>query len=320
MREVPDMKVADPRKWGGDERWENRETGSPLWFLYFTAFVCGAMIMVVEILGARVLGPLFGVGLFVWTAQIAVAMVALAAGYALGGYLTDRTASADVLFWLIAAAGAALLGVAPVKSAVLKWGVGFGLRGGTLLSSAALFGLPLLFLGCVSPGVIRLAARRVERVGRTAGGVYALSTLGSVFGTVLTGFVLIGLWGVSKIFAVVGAVLLAVSAIHFFLTRRWLKGGALGLLAVLALAGPSFGAEVGLSRELPSGTVATLVHARSGLYGDVRVIDYRYQSLRVRELTIDGLIQGGVDRTTGLPTYEYLYLLALVPPAVRPGG
>ncbi len=278
------------------------------------------MIMVVEILGARVLGPLFGVGLFVWTAQIAVAMVALAAGYALGGYLTDRTARADVLFWVIAAAGAALLGVAPIKSAVLKWGVGLGLRGGALISSATLFGLPLLLLGCVSPGVIRLAARRVERVGRTAGGVYALSTLGSVFGTVLTGFVLIGLWGVSKIFAVTGAVLLAVSAAHFFLTHRWLKGGVLGLLAALALVGPSFGAEVGLSRRLPSGTVATLVHAQSGLYGDVRVIDYRYRDLVVRELTIDGLIQGGVDRTTGLPTYEYLYLLSLIPPATRPGG
>ncbi len=316
------MKDTKPKKGGenpiGAAR--NPVAGSPLWFLYVTAFVCGAMIMVIEILGARILGPLFGVGLFVWTAQIAVAMVALAAGYALGGLVTDRTASADVLFGLIAASGAVLLGIAPIKSVVLKWGLGFGLRGGALVSSAALFGLPLLLLGCVSPGVIRLTSRRVERVGRTAGGVYALSTLGSVLGTVLTGFVLIGLWEVPRILAGGGAVLLAVAAGHFLLTRRWRRGGALGVLALLVVTGPSFGPEVGLSRQLPSGTVATLVHARSGLYGDVRVIDYRYRDLVVRELTIDGLIQGGVDRTTGLPTYEYLYLLAFVPPAVRPGG
>ncbi len=291
-----------------------------VWFLYLTAFVSGAIIMVVEIVGARALAPLFGVGLFVWTAQIAVAMVALAGGYVAGGRVVDRFANPDAVFWMIAGAGLSLLAVAPAKEGVLKWGLDFGLRGGSIVSAAALFGLPLFLLGCVSPGVIRLVTRRLDRVGGAAGGVYALSTVGSVLGTVLTGFFLVGLWGVSRILAASGALLLGLASVHFFLTRRPLLGAILiGAGAVGLIVSPG-GASAGISRKLPSGTTATLVYARPSPYGEIRVLDYTYGALAVREFTLDGLIQGGMDRSSRLPTYEYLYLLACVPTAVRPGG
>ncbi|GAB6063292.1 fused MFS/spermidine synthase [Deferrisoma palaeochoriense] len=289
-------------------------------FLYLTAFVCGGLIMVVEILGARVLGPLFGVGLFVWTAQIAVAMVALAAGYALGGVLTDRREDADVLFGLVAASALWLFLVPHLKNAVLPWGLGFGLRGGALVSASVLFGPPLLCLGCVSPGVIRLAARRLERVGRTAGGVYALSTVGSVLGTVLTGFVLIGAFGVSRIFYLSGAVLLGLCGWYLFLRKRPGFAAVCLLAAAGAALWPARPAPGKVERVLPSGTVAALLDARSGLYGEVRVIEYRYGPKAVRELTIDGLIQGGMDPASGLPVYEYLYLMERIPRAIRPQG
>ena len=54
-------------------------------FLYGTAAITGACVLVVEILGAKMLSPYFGTSHFVWTAQIAVTLLALAAGYYLGG-------------------------------------------------------------------------------------------------------------------------------------------------------------------------------------------------------------------------------------------
>ena len=60
-------------------------------YLYFTAAVTGAAIMIVEILGAKMLAPHVGTSHFVWTAQIAVTLVALATGYYLGGRLVDRS-------------------------------------------------------------------------------------------------------------------------------------------------------------------------------------------------------------------------------------
>ena len=73
-------------------------------YLVLTAIVCGAAIMVIEVLGSRIIGPLFGVSLFVWTALITVTLISLAAGYWIGGVLSDRRAGAQNLYSLIAAA------------------------------------------------------------------------------------------------------------------------------------------------------------------------------------------------------------------------
>ena len=58
-------------------------------FLYFTAAMTGAGILIVEILGAKMLSPFLGTSHFVWTAQIAVTLVALSLGYYIGGWLVD---------------------------------------------------------------------------------------------------------------------------------------------------------------------------------------------------------------------------------------
>ena len=61
-----------------------------VWFLILTSLTGGSLIMVVEVLGSKVIGPFFGVSLFVWTSLIAVTMIALAGGYAFGGFMSDR--------------------------------------------------------------------------------------------------------------------------------------------------------------------------------------------------------------------------------------
>ena len=101
-----------------------------LGFLVATAFCCGSLIMVIEVLGSRVIGPFFGVSLFVWTSLIAVAMISLAGGYAAGGIFADRHADARFLYGIIFLAGLAILPIPFVKVPVLKLGVGLGLRAG----------------------------------------------------------------------------------------------------------------------------------------------------------------------------------------------
>ena len=70
-------------------------------YLYFTAAVTGSAIMIVEILGAKMLAPYVGTSHFVWTAQIAVTLVALAAGYYAGGRLVDRSPKLSRLYGCI---------------------------------------------------------------------------------------------------------------------------------------------------------------------------------------------------------------------------
>ncbi|HSD60489.1 MAG TPA: fused MFS/spermidine synthase, partial [Burkholderiales bacterium] len=184
-------------------------------YLVLTAFVCGGLVMVIEVLGSRVIGPFFGVSLFVWTALITVTLVALAAGYAAGGHLADRRSSPDWLYGIILLAGFAVLLVPLAKAPVLKACLPLGLRAGALTSAAALFGPSLFLLGCVSPYVVKIAARELQSLGRTVGGLYALSTVGSFVGTVATGFFLIAFLGVNHIFLLTGAALVALGAGYF---------------------------------------------------------------------------------------------------------
>jgi spermidine synthase len=297
---------------------ERQGGGVGLGFLMATALICGAAIMVLEILGSRVIGPFFGVSLFVWTSLITVTMIALAAGYWAGGIAADRREGPVPLYAAILLAGLLTLAIPALRVPVLKLCAPMGVRSGAFLSALLLFGPSLFLLGCVSPLVVRLALHRMDAVGRTVGGLYGVSTLGSILGTVLAGFVLIAYLRVSQVFFVVGGVLIALSAVYWGLYRR--RAGFLLFLALPVLCLAAGSGSAGATSQLPNGTRATLVESREGYYGNVRVVDYAFGAARTREMMIDGLIQGGVDLSSGLPIYEYLYFMEFLPVAVRPGG
>src|ERR1051326_4714772 len=115
-------------------------------YLYLTAAFTGAAIMIVEILGAKMLAPYVGLSHFVWTAQIAVTLVALACGYYAGGRLADRTQQLSTLYWAIFAAAAYLALTVLICKPVAYWCLDFRLAVGSLLASAILFFLPLALL------------------------------------------------------------------------------------------------------------------------------------------------------------------------------
>jgi spermidine synthase len=287
----------------------------PIGFLLLTAALCGGIVMVLEVLGSRVVGPFFGVSLFVWTALISVTLVALALGYAAGGALADRWPSPDRLYGLIIAAGALTLLVPVTRGAVLKAWVPLGLRTGAFVSSLVLFGPPLFLLGCVSPYVVRLAAREIPRVGRTVGLLSAVSTAGSFLGTLLTGYVLIAHVGVERTFQLAGATLVVLGIVYFAaIRRRWQA------VLFLALALPALRTSGPVSKLQPNGTRATVVFDKDTFYGRLKVVDYTFEEKHTRELLIDGLTQGGIDMKDGRSVYEYAYSLELLPWAMRPGG
>lgn len=284
-----------------------------LLYLLATALVCGAMVMVVEILGSRLIGPFFGVSLFVWTALITVTLVALAAGYALGGVLADRRGSAEWLYGIILAAGVLVTVIPWLKFPVLAATASLGLRLGALLGSLVLFGPALFLLGCVSPYLVRIAGADQPKLGRTVGGLYALSTVGSFVGTLATGFYLIAWIGVERIFVLTGAVLILLGAGYFVLFRK--KPAVLAALLPVILLWPTPRLPAVI---LADGTEARVIHSRDSFYGNIKVVEYKGTAMRTRELVIDGLIQGGVDVANGLSVYEYPYVLQHLPLALHP--
>ncbi len=60
------------------------------YYIYFTVFIAGAVILVLEILGTRIVAPFYGTTIYVWSSLISVTLLALTAGYFAGGWLSDR--------------------------------------------------------------------------------------------------------------------------------------------------------------------------------------------------------------------------------------
>lgn len=287
-------------------------------FLTVTAFMCGTLIMVIEVLGSRVIGPFFGVSLFVWSSLIAVTMIALAAGYAAGGILSDHRGHPDYLYGIILGAGFLVLLIPFIKAPVLKACMPLGFRFGAFASCLILFGPPLLLLGCVSPYIIRIAAREMKSIGRTVGSFYALSTIGSVVGTILTGFVLIVFIGVSEIFFLVGTLLILLALVYFvYFRRKWSFSLLLLIVPVAALA---LTGQMTTRVTLPSGTVASVVYSKDTYYGSMKIVDYQYGPRHTREMLFDGVIQTGMDMKNSMSIYPYPYILSILPYSLHPEG
>lgn len=273
-------------------------------YLVITALISGALVMVIEVLGSRVIGPFFGVSLFVWTSLITVTLLALAGGYAIGGVLSDQWQKPAYLFGIILLAGLLTLLIPVVKGPLLKACMPLGLRGGAFAATLMLFGPVLLLLGCVSPYLVKLATRELHNLGRVVGGLYALSTIGSTLGTVLTGFFLIAYLGVNQIFALIGGLLMALAVGYFVMfQRRW------WLLMVLPLPWLLYHPAGQISRDLEDGGRVSLIHSEENYYGSIKVVDYQYGNARQRELIIDGMVQGGMDLSNHLSVYAYNYFI-----------
>ena len=60
------------------------------YILEMTVFVCGAVVMIYEIIGSRIVSPFIGTSVYVWTSLIGVILASLSLGYWLGGSAADR--------------------------------------------------------------------------------------------------------------------------------------------------------------------------------------------------------------------------------------
>lgn len=262
---------------------------------YFVVAVSGAVVMALEILSIRILSPAFGNSVYVWGSIISVFLASLALGYRLGGGLADRHPTLVPLGRLLILAGAfvALLLVAGTRLTGWLGELTGHTPAGTLVAAALLFGPPTVLLATVSPFAIRLAAKDLSHLGNVAGRLYALSTAGSLVGTLIATFVLIP-----------------------FLDQRQILGLLLVITAatgITALIGSLRSERAALAAAVTLGLLALFAQrlpepSRPG--GLVKRIT-PYQTLEIAEvddvrfLYSDGFQQTGVRLGTGEPGLVY---------------
>jgi spermidine synthase len=265
----------------------------------------GAGATATEICASRLLAPYFGASTVVWANVIGLILVALSIGYWLGGKIADRRPHPNVLGGLILAA-AALTAVVPFAAQPFLDltvqgldNVSAGAVVGSFLGSLVLFAPPVVLLGTVAPFAIRLAVTDLSVAGAVSGRLYALSTVGSIFGVFLPAIVTIELVGVQR--TLVGTAILVALGGSLLLRRRWLAA-PVALAAVLAV-------PVGIVKP-----VAGLLYEKESQYQFVQVV----QKGAVRDLYLnEGIAVHSEWRPHSVLTGDEWDMFLTVPPLLR---
>lgn len=189
------------------------------WLIYPVAFICGAIVMSLEILGSRLLVKNYGGSVLVWGSLISVFLAGLSTGYYFGGKSADSCPSTRKLGFIVLVAGLILMMLPLYHSSLSDWifSLNLGERAGALLDATFSFFVPSMLLGAVSPFCARIMMRSLASSGRTIGTLYALATAGSIAGTLLTSFYLIASAGIKMLLMYHGVLLVLVSLPFFCL-------------------------------------------------------------------------------------------------------
>jgi spermidine synthase len=277
--------------------------------LFALSFGSGFAVMAIEVAGARVMAPVFGLSAVPWTAIIGVILAALAVGSHLGGVWADR--GRPPLAGILGAGG--LTALFPLLlSPVPRWAAdALGFVPGALVAAALLFAPPVLALGAVVPYLVRAATGDLDHVGRWAGDMSAAATAGSIAGTFVTGFLLLPALPLPALLAGTAAAVFLLA----ILAARLLPAPGTPPVVVL-VAGGAVAAWVGI--QIPA-TAGEVIHREETVHGSIQVTDRQDASgRRVRELWQNGASSSAEVVASGAPAHPYARaLLELTDPMVR---
>ncbi|MHB1296564.1 MAG: fused MFS/spermidine synthase [Anaerolineae bacterium] len=207
-----------------------------LWNPYAVVFISSACVMVIELVASRIIAPRLGVSLYTWTSVIGVILAGISLGNYIGGRLSDRFAAPRLLGLVFTLASLTSLSILWLNNdlhevsipalPLILWVVGY---------IAAVFFVPSMILGCVSPIVVKLSLVDLNRSGTTVGKIYAWSSVGSIVGTFATGFWLISWLGTKNIVLAISGILMLLGL--WFLTDTTPRRAIGTVVVALALMG-----------------------------------------------------------------------------------
>lgn len=217
-----------------------------------------------EVVGPQMVAPYFGFSLQTWTSMLVITLFALALGYYTGGFLSKKKEPLSILSIVF-----------PITSV---WIFFWSLRYKNLISNfiniepvlgativlILITGIPIYLMGCVSPLIIQVISKEMKAAGEISGIIFAISTIGSIFGGALTGYVLLSLIGVKKVCILASIILIICSGLLFYLNKKRVIFGVLILILCILLGfylkEEKLPSNVLFRRSSPLGEVSVLIH------------------------------------------------------------
>lgn len=287
--------------------------------LFSTVFLTGAGVLILEVTAVRLLTPIFGGSMYVLSSVLSIVLLALSLGYFVGGRIADKHPHPTPLYFIISGGALSILVLQYGAQAALNPDIAIGSPIlGPLIYSSILFFLPAFLLGMDSPYVIRIISEYTshEEAGKYVGTTFFWSTIGSICGSIGSGFWLIPTLGVHQTITYTAFTLAVLSitapfylqknfpfdkeqrtATYFFSTITLLIALAIGYLNLHAIPNSKH-----------------TIHSYDGFYTNIRVEEHRTGTTTVRQLRRDtnhssAVFLGSLDHVYGYTQFADLYKL-----------
>ena len=184
-------------------------------------FIIESIYMILELIASRVLSPYFGNTNIIWTSIIGIILLSSSIGNFFGGKLADKSNNENNIKIILLLTSFFILLIPLVSEQLLVFLTNKfeSLKVGAILSTLVLFFIPSLLIGFINPNILKIKVKNIDNVGNTTGRIYALSTLGGIFGTFLGGFYLIPSFGSKEILFVLSITVLLLSL--FFKSKKF---------------------------------------------------------------------------------------------------
>lgn len=267
--------------------------------LQLTVFISGACVLALEIVALRILEPYFGTTLYSLSSVLSVVLFALSVGYAIGGRLADRNPSRTQFYQILTYAGYAVFLLVVLRQYILPTlGNILPISYGPLICSLLLFFVPNLLLGILSPYAIQLEVlQKKQQSGRIAGDLFFWSTIGSIAGSLLTGFLLVPNLGLYSVLLGIGFMLCVVGIVPRLSSIRRELLIPFFLITIFIATSPTVDPGV--------------IYAREGMYQSIQVRDTTYQNHSARFLTLGGSVESGQLLDSEEQAFDYTKYFAL---------
>ena len=261
-------------------------------------FIVNAIYMILELIASRILSPYFGSSNLIWTSVIGIILLSTSAGNYLGGIIADRAKeqkqklTLDINVILIIS-GILILFIPVTQKLLISQIISLikSIKIGAILATIVLFFVPSMYIGMLSPIIIKLKMNTLESVGKISGGIYALATLGSIVGTFLGGFFLIPNFGSNQILFVLSIVMFL---LNFLLYDKSIKkiyaklsiGIVVGIIINIICFWQFSKVNVVNGEKVLNGEIGTYVNYDTQ-YGKVTIYNSDYNGSKIRHLNID---------------------------------
>ena len=268
--------------------------------LLFVVFLTGGCVLIIEVVATRILSPYYGNTIFTVSSVIGVVLAALSIGYFIGGRLADKYPKEKVFYGIIFLSGISVLFLCLLNLLLLPiLGYGLSIVSGPLIFSVILFFFPGFLLGMLSPFAIKLQEMRLPKkgIGSTTGEIFFWSTLGSIFGSLGAGFVLIPHFGINQIIFSVGIIL---TSLGLFPLIQLGLGKKSTLVAILFIITAGF-----LINYISSLHGNDIVYSHDGVYEKITIYDGKYNKKPTRFFQQDRSSSGAMFLDSNELVYDY---------------